>query len=698
MEFVDSLKESVREKKIKIRPEIRKEEKRIAGQENAGELQFLAARCLFMGGIAFLCGRAAAGAAELPCAAACMAAVMGREKANIYVLLPLLLGMFLFRSAEPLLVGEALAVFCIGAVFFVLRKKQISLAARALFSAVVLAGCKILCCYAAGQLYLYNAVAALRDIIFLLALTVVFRLFFDGLAVDAGDRSARAGTPKKESEPDKNGMAGSVPGNTPEGKLHRVWENRLLRADGVWTACAAVIWMIAAAGAAACLSGLGSGEAGSSAADGYEINIFGLVLHWSGFADTSLLNVAGFLAVLAAGQKRGMLEGCLAGSVAGVMAFLLGEGSPVLVGIFGFCGVVAGCFRRSRPIVTALVFTAAALLFSLTKGYPDLYVSVYEPLIAALIFTLLSLVPRSVKERVLEWFPAVRPVCCEGIWNEKRRAKKTLTGYRDAFERLALCCGAPSYRNPAKDVLALELQGMVQVLDGLLKELEGEGKPNEFRKPHYQIQMGASGYAREKDISGDSYLWEHVGKGEYLMALSDGMGQGSRAAQESGLTVHTLRDLLKAGFDAEVALRIVNSLLLLKSTDEIFSTVDMGMLNLYTGKFRLYKIGAAATFIKRGDQVKVIKVAALPMGLVERISVNSVEFRVRRGDSIIIVSDGITDAGAEGSENLEWLESAIRGIRSKDPQTMADLILNRAVERRGVREKDDMTVMVASVS
>ena len=66
MEFVDSLKESVREKKIKIRPEIRKEEKRIAGQENAGELQFLAARCLFMGGIAFLCGRAAAGAAELP--------------------------------------------------------------------------------------------------------------------------------------------------------------------------------------------------------------------------------------------------------------------------------------------------------------------------------------------------------------------------------------------------------------------------------------------------------------------------------------------------------------------------------------------------------------------------------------------------------------------------------------------------------
>lgn len=182
------------------------------------------------------------------------------------------------------------------------------------------------------------------------------------------------------------------------------------------------------------------------------------------------------------------------------------------------------------------------------------------------------------------------------------------------------------------------------------------------------------------------------------MALSDGMGQGSRAAQESGLTVHTLRDLLKAGFDAEVALRIVNSLLLLKSTDEIFSTVDMGMLNLYTGKFRLYKIGAAATFIKRGDQVKVIKVAALPMGLVERISVNSVEFRVRRGDSIIIVSDGITDAGAEGSENLEWLESAIRGIRSKDPQTMADLILNRAVERRGIREKDDMTVMVASVS
>jgi hypothetical protein len=33
---------------------------------------------------------------------------------------------------------------------------------------------------------------------------------------------------------------------------------------------------------------------------------------------------------------------------------------------------------------------------------------------------------------------------------------------------------------------------------------------------------------------------------------------------------------MKAGFDVELALRTINSLLLFKSTEEIFSTVDLG--------------------------------------------------------------------------------------------------------------------------
>ena len=61
-----------------------------------------------------------------------------------------------------------------------------------------------------------------------------------------------------------------------------------------------------------------------------------------------------------------------------------------------------------------------------------------------------------------------------------------------------------------------------------------------------------------------------------------------------------------------------------------------------------------------------------------------------------MVSDGITEA-ERGSEGLEWVRNAILEIRSKDPQTIADLLINKAVQKYGLREKDDMTVIVAIV-
>ena len=189
-----------------------------------------------------------------------------------------------------------------------------------------------------------------------------------------------------------------------------------------------------------------------------------------------------------------------------------------------------------------------------------------------------------------------------------------------------------------------------------------------------------------------------------MLALSDGMGKGRKAAEESTLTINTLLHLMKAGFEPELALRMINSLLLIKSTEEIFSTMDLALLNLYTGKLRLFKIGAATTFLKRGTKVEALKVASLPLGMVEKISVDSLEVRLRKGDQIIIVSDGITDAGHEsvggdGQRQLpeEWMKEAILNIKSQDPQTIADLILNHAVQRYGLKEKDDMTVLTAVI-
>ncbi len=137
---------------------------------------------------------------------------------------------------------------------------------------------------------------------------------------------------------------------------------------------------------------------------------------------------------------------------------------------------------------------------------------------------------------------------------------------------------------------------------------------------------------------------KELSDGRYIIILSDGMGKGEAAAVESSLAVKTLANLIEAGFDIEIALRTLNSILLLKSEEEIFSTIDIGIFNRNSGRFKLYKVGAASTFVKRGDRVDTVKMAALPMGIVDGLKIDFVSLKLQPGDQIIMVSDGITDS------------------------------------------------------
>jgi stage II sporulation protein E len=353
--------------------------------------------------------------------------------------------------------------------------------------------------------------------------------------------------------------------------------------------------------------------------------------------------------------------------------------------------MTAGFFKGLNRIVTGLCFSAVCIAFGLIKGYPELYISIYDPLLASAIFIL---IPNTVMGRIELMLAKARK---NHIYEEliaKDRMQATLNGYLQTFEKLAiLYAGTKNSSN----IISMQFKGMAKVTRTMIESLENNETSLLPIKEKYRIKVGVSCYAKEKNISGDSYICSDLTNGDYIIALSDGMGNGESASRESALTVTSLYNLMKAGFDVELALKTINSLLLLKSTEEIFSTVDLCLFNKITGKIKLFKIGAAATFIKRGDKVETIKVSALPMGIVDNIRVNNVELQAKRGDEIIIVSDGITEADRNDS-HMEWIRETIENIRSKDPQTMSDLIINKAIERYGLKEKDDMTVITAIVN
>ena len=94
--------------------------------------------------------------------------------------------------------------------------------------------------------------------------------------------------------------------------------------------------------------------------------------------------------------------------------------------------------------------------------------------------------------------------------------------------------------------------------------------------------------------------------GRFVMCLSDGMGSGMDACRESEIVVELLEQFLDSGFSQETAARMVNSALVLKGREGMFSTVDICAVDLYTGICEFLKAGAASTFIKRDHWVEAI--------------------------------------------------------------------------------------------
>ena len=85
------------------------------------------------------------------------------------------------------------------------------------------------------------------------------------------------------------------------------------------------------------------------------------------------------------------------------------------------------------------------------------------------------------------------------------------------------------------------------------------------------------------------------------MRLCDGMGSGERAARESRTAVTLMEDFYRANFDDKTILDAINKLLILSSSDDIFSTMDLCMVNLSLIHILSMRFGLAGSFVLWGN-------------------------------------------------------------------------------------------------
>lgn len=259
---------------------------------------------------------------------------------------------------------------------------------------------------------------------------------------------------------------------------------------------------------------------------------------------------------------------------------------------------------------------------------------------------------------------------------------------------------AAQHRRRAEEMrrtLGLQVAGLADVVERLVTEA-GAAPNAPPGAPRLQVRTGVARLAKRGSlVCGDSFLAGPAGQAGFALVLSDGMGAGRMAAQESQRTVQMVHRLLAAGYRLEAAVQTVNALLLVKQAEDWFATLDVAYIDLTDGRVEFAKLGAAPSIVRRHTGVQVIRGDTPPAGVLHPVPVDP-EWRILRpGDWIVMATDGLWESGRTPVGSGHWLVEFVASASPSEPRGLAEAILARALAGAAGEPADDMTVLVAQV-
>ena len=168
------------------------------------------------------------------------------------------------------------------------------------------------------------------------------------------------------------------------------------------------------------------------------------------------------------------------------------------------------------------------------------------------------------------------------------------------------------------------------------------------------------------------------------------MGSGTQAAIDSKMVVSLFKRLVTSGIDAVTSIGMINSIMMSKSAEESFATLDVAKVNLDTGELTLIKSGASATLIKHDDSVMMVNASTFPIGIISETKPFVKKFNFTEGDSIVMLSDGVSDKSYQYIKTLmlEKDNIELNSVSKKICENAKTLFYGR---------RDDITVLTAEL-
>jgi serine phosphatase RsbU (regulator of sigma subunit) len=193
-------------------------------------------------------------------------------------------------------------------------------------------------------------------------------------------------------------------------------------------------------------------------------------------------------------------------------------------------------------------------------------------------------------------------------------------------------------------------------------------------------------------IGGDTFDYS-LGRDVLHLSLTDAMGHGVGAALTASLCLGSLRGGRRAGASLLDQAAQTNAELAeqgaVRGVDD-FVTGLLARVDLRTGVCDMVNAGHVAPYLLRGAQVTALELPAdLPLGLFPDTRYSSTPVTLRRGDRVVLVTDGMLERNVASVH----LPEAIENTRGLHPREVVRALADSALEAAGHALSDDATVL-----
>ena len=215
--------------------------------------------------------------------------------------------------------------------------------------------------------------------------------------------------------------------------------------------------------------------------------------------------------------------------------------------------------------------------------------------------------------------------------------------------------------------------------------------------PHLDV---AAYYRAARQVGGDFYDFIHLKDGTWGLVVADVADKGIPAALYMALSRTLLRAVARSRNDPAVTLERVNELLLADTHSDLFVTMWYGIWN--PGDQSLFYASAGHNppllLQNKAQQIQLLKLKGIALGVLEDISLPTDKIHLAPGDTLIIYTDGITEALAgDGTEfGMNRLENAVRTHARASAQDLVEAVIADLDRFTGAEPPfDDLTLVAA---